>query len=162
MEGTYVVHINRPREQFLYRRPGAAETPTPPFRPGVAGRMAFFFGPIAGAFVASINLRRMGQPDKASKVRSYTFLIAVIFGIVILVIPDVLGRLLGLGGEIASYAIFPRIQDESFNEWQRTNPGIEPSSGWKAIGWGLIGLLIFMAILIVLAIVMGAIGIPIS
>ena len=139
-----------------------AELTTPPFRPGVAGRIGFFFGPIAGAFVASINLRRMGQPDKASKVRSYTFLIAVIFGIVVMLIPDALGHLLGLGLEIASFTIFPRIQDASFTEWQSVNNNVEPSNGWKAIGWGFFGLVIFLGIVFILAILMGLAGIPIA
>jgi len=139
-----------------------AELTKPPFRPGVAGRIGFFFGPIAGAFVASINLGRMGQPEKASKVRSYTFLVAIIVVIVIMLIPDVLGHIVGLGLEVASLMVFPRIQDASFAEWQRVNSGIEPANGWKAIGWGFLGLIIFVAIAALVGIAMALMGIPIS
>jgi len=139
-----------------------AELTKPPFRPGVAGRIGFFFGPIAGAFVASINLRRMGQLEKASKVRSYTFLVAIILTIILMLIPDVLGRLVGLGMEIASFTIFPRIQDDSFAEWQRINSSVEPSNGWTAIGWGFLGLIIFVGIAALVGIAMALMGIPIS
>ncbi|HSS99675.1 MAG TPA: hypothetical protein VLK33_21725 [Terriglobales bacterium] len=139
-----------------------AEITKPPFRPGVAGRIGFFFGPIAGAFVASVNLQRMGQPDKASRVRSYTLLVAIVVGIILILLPSGLGHILGIGMEVASLTIFPRIQDKSFADWQRVNSGAEPSSGWSAIGWGFLGLILYAGIifLIVMAMVLMKIPIP--
>ena len=138
-----------------------AEITKPPFRPSVAGRIGFFFGPIAGAFVASVNLRRMGQPDKASRVRSYTLVIAIVAAIVLSLLPSGLAHIVGLGMEAASLAIFPRIQDASFAEWQRINNGVEPSSGWPAIGWGFLGLILFVGIIFLVAMAMVMMNIPI-
>jgi len=39
-----------------------------PWRPKAAGRIAFFFGPVAGALVVAISLRRMGHEQIAKKV----------------------------------------------------------------------------------------------
>jgi hypothetical protein len=45
-----------------------SEVPKPPWRPKVAGRIAFFFGPVAGALVVASSLRRMGYQQRAKKV----------------------------------------------------------------------------------------------
>ena len=48
-----------------------AEMLKPPFRPNVAGRIAFFFSPIAGALVSVSSLRRMGYPVKGEDASSF-------------------------------------------------------------------------------------------
>jgi disulfide bond formation protein DsbB len=118
----------------------------PPFRPPVAGRFAFFFGPIAGAIVSVISLRHMGHPLKARRVLRWTLLAAVILAIVLILIPDALGRPVGLAAEIGFYLIFPRIQDREYDEWQAAHPTVEPSNGWRALGWALLGTLMFLVI----------------
>jgi hypothetical protein len=115
----------------------------PPFRPGVAGRIAFFFSPIAGAFVSVISLRRMGYPVKAKRVFLWTLASSAILAVVIILTPDIVGRGIGIATEIAFYGILPPLQEKEFAEWQAAHFDIEPSNGWKAIGWGFAGLLLF-------------------
>ncbi|MGB7622631.1 MAG: hypothetical protein WBN92_09810, partial [Terriglobia bacterium] len=76
-----------------------AEMLKPPFRPKVAGRIAFFFSPIAGALVSVISLRRMGHPLKARRIFLWTLLAAVILAVVIILTPDIFGRVIGLAAE---------------------------------------------------------------
>ena len=114
-----------------------------PFRPQVAGRIAFFLGPIAGAFISVISLRRMGHPLRAKRILLWTLLAAAILAVVLILTPDFLGRIIGIGSEIAFALIFPKLQDREFTEWQTAHPELEPSNGWKAIGWGLVGTLLF-------------------
>ena len=124
-----------------------------PFRPKVAGKIAFFFGPIAGAMVTVVNLRRLGFPVKAMHVLRWTLLGSLLLAIIIMVIPDALGRVVGIGAEIAFYAIYPGLQSKEFDEWEVAHPGIEPRNGWTALGWGFAGLALFLAIAVGVAIV---------
>jgi Na+/H+-dicarboxylate symporter len=130
------------------------EMQKPPFRPGTAGKIGFFFGVVAGALVSAISLRRMGHPQKARKVIWITLLGAIALSAILLLVPDILGRLVGLGLEIVWYFIFPKIQDEEFQQWEATHREIAPSSGWKALGWGFIGTAVFLAIFFVMAILL--------
>lgn len=117
-----------------------------PFGPKVAGRIAFFFGPIAGALLSVVSLRRMGYPLRSRRILSRTVLAAALLAVVLILIPDVLGRAVGLAAEIASYLIYPRIQEAEFAQWQNAHPGMQPSSGWGALGWGFAGLLLFVVV----------------
>jgi hypothetical protein len=63
-----------------------------------------------------------------------------------------LGRIVGFAAEIAFYSVYPRLQDAEFALWQQANPGIEPSNGWGAMGWGLLGLLLFVVVTILVGI----------
>ncbi len=132
----------------------AAEMLKPPYRPKVAGKIAFFFGPVAGALVSVINLRRFGSPLKATRVLRWTLLGAVALAALLIIIPDFLGRLVGLGAEIAFYMIYPGLQEREFDEWQAAHPEIEPLNGWKALGWGVLGLVIFGIIIVLVGIVL--------
>ena len=131
-----------------------AEMLQPPFRPAIAGRVAFFFGPMAGALISIISLRRMGYPIKARHVAFWTFLIAIVFAAIILSISEGLGRLIGLGAEIGFYKLYPTFQEREFAEWQTAHPGMETASGWKAVGWGFAGLTMFLLVAIVVGVVM--------
>jgi hypothetical protein len=122
------------------------------FRPKVAGKIAFFFGPVAGALVSVINLRRTGYPLKAKRVLLWTLVGAAGLAAIIIVIPDVLGRVVGLGAEIAFYKIYPGLQEKEFEAWQSANPDLQPLNGWKALGWGFAGLAIFVAIFFAVAV----------
>lgn len=135
------------------------ETPKPPFRPQVAGRIGFFFGIVAGALVSIISLRRMGHSEKAKKVLWITVLSAAFIAIIVLLMPDATGRLFGLGLEVAWYFVFPKIQDREFQQWQASHLDIEPTSGWKALGWGFLGSVLFLATIIVVAVILEATGI---
>lgn len=132
----------------------AAETPKPPFRPQVAGRIAVFFGPVAGALVSVISLRRMGLPLKAKRTLRWTLLATAVLAAVLLATPDVYGRVIGLGAEISFYLFYPRLQQAEYAAWQSAHTDVEPSNGWRAVGWGIIGLVLFFVIFIVVAIPM--------
>jgi hypothetical protein len=118
----------------------------PPYGPKVAGRMAFFFGPIAGALVTVVNLRRTGHPVKAKRIFLWTLLATAVLGAILILLPDLLGRLAGLAAEIAFYCVYPPLQENEFNEWQAEHPEVPPSNGWKALGWGLLGIVLFLLV----------------
>ena len=118
----------------------------PPWTPNTVGVIAFFFGPLAGALISSISLRRMGYPDKARK----ALLVGLfgVFGLAVILFftPDRFARLLGLSCDIAFVLGFRRFQEVEFARWRDATAGAEPDSGWKAVGWGLIGMVLFFLI----------------
>ena len=130
--------------------------PKPPFRPQAAGTIGFFFSIVAGALVSIISLRRMGHSQKAKKVLWLTLLGAAT---ILILIPAALGRFVGLGLEGVWYFVFPKIQDQEFRQWQATHPDVAPSSGWKALGWGFVGIVAFFAIAMAMGIFLDATGI---
>jgi hypothetical protein len=130
----------------------AGEMPKAPFEPRVAGRIAFFFGPIAGALVSVVSLRRTGHPLRARKILRWTLLVAAVLAVALILLPDGLGRIVGFAAEIAFYSVYPKLQDAEFAQWQQANPGMVPSSGWGAVGWGLLGLVLFVVVAIVVGI----------
>ncbi len=139
--------------------PLPAELLKPPFTPGTAGRIAFFFGPLAGALVSAISLRRMRHPEKARKVTTMALLAAALLALILVFIPEGLSRIVGLAAEAAFYVTFQTIQESEFAEWQIANVSMQPSSGWKAIGWGLIGLCLFLMIVLVVVFGLSMLGI---
>jgi hypothetical protein len=133
--------------------------PKPPFRPKVAGRIGFWFSIFAGALVSVISLRRMGHPQKAKKVMWISLLIGTVTAAVLILIPDAFGRLVGLGLEVVWYVVFPKIQDREFDQWVATHNVVAPSNGWKAMGWGFLGLVLFFVIFIAISVLLSATGI---
>ena len=126
--------------------PLPAEAPKAPWRPKVAGVIAFFFGPFAGALVVAISLRRMGHPQSARKILWLALALGLVEGVVLFFVPDTFARLVGLGAEVAFLLFFPVLMEKEFNEWQATH-SISPSNGWKAIGWGLIGMVLLVIVI---------------
>jgi len=124
----------------------AAEMGKPPFEPKVAGRIAFFFGPMAGALVSVVSLRRAGFPLRSGKILRWTLLVSAVMALVLVLLPDAFGRLFGLAAEITFYSVYPRLQQQEFNEWQAAHTEILPSSGWGAIGWGALGVILFFVV----------------
>jgi FtsH-binding integral membrane protein len=129
-----------------------AERLTPPFEPAVAGRIAFFFGPIAGALVSVVSLRRTGHPLRARQVLRWTIAVAAVMAIVLILLPEGLGRLFGFVAEITFYTVYPKLQKDEFAIWQTANPGVKPSNGWKALGWGFLGLVLFFVVAMLIVI----------
>src|SRR5579864_1745073 len=60
-----------------------AEMLKPPFHPKVAGRIAFWFGPIAGALISVVSLRRTGHPLRAKRVLRWTIAIAPVLAFIV-------------------------------------------------------------------------------
>ena len=121
----------------------------PPWRPKVAGYVALFLGPIAGALVAAASFRSMGQPRKAHQTMFYTFLLCIA-----LLVPFVLAipagapikKIIVLAIEGAGYSVFPSIIREDYMKWKASNPGVKPRNDYTSIGWGVLGALIYITI----------------
>jgi hypothetical protein len=117
-----------------------------PWRPKAAGRVAFFFGPVAGALVVAISLRRMGYEQIARKVTLLALGVTIAEVSILLFIPEFLVRFVALGAHVAFLLIFPVLMEKEFSEWQSTHPNAMPSNGWNAIGWGLVGTVLYFVI----------------
>jgi hypothetical protein len=124
----------------------SSETPKAPWRPKVAGRIAFFFGPVAGALVVAVSLRRMGHQQSTKKVLLLALGAAAAEAAILFFTPDALARGVGIGAEIAFLLIFPVFMEKEFSAWQVTHPSAMPSNGWNAIGWGPVGTVVFFVI----------------
>ena len=138
--------------------PLPAELPKPPFTPAAAGRIAFFFGPFAGALVSVISLRRMERPEQASKAFTVALLGSHGLAIVLFFVPDPFSRFVGLGAEFVFYHIFKDLQKGEFAEWQAANASIQPTNGWLAIGWGFVGLVLSLIVFLAVFFVLGLFG----
>jgi len=84
----------------------------------------------------------------------WTLLATAVLAAVLLATPDVYGRVIGLGAEISFYLLYPRLQEVEYAAWQSAHTDIEASNGWGAVGWGIVGLVLFFVIFIVVAIPM--------
>ncbi len=102
----------------------------------------------------TISLRRMGFPDAARKVMFLALTLALAMSTVLFFVPDQAGRAVGLVGEIVFLVLFRALIEKQFNQWQAAHPDVTPSSGWNAIGWGLLGAVMFVAISIMVAVAM--------
>jgi hypothetical protein len=121
---------------------------SPPWRPKVAGYVAFLLGPIAGALVGAASFRRMGQREKAQKTVFYTLVLCIAFLIVFTlgIPPDApIKKFIQLSVGGAGYSVFPSIVREDYVKWRTANPDAKPRNDWAAIGWGLLGLFIYLA-----------------
>jgi hypothetical protein len=134
------------RAPYTIGPPLPAEASKAPWRPKVAGRIAFFFGPIAGALIVAISLRRMGYQQAAKKVMLLAVGAAAAEAAILFFIPESLSRLVGFGAEIAFLLVFPVFMENEFNEWQASRPSAAPSKGWNSIGWGFVGTAMFIVI----------------
>jgi hypothetical protein len=146
-------------DSYTLGPPLPQEMPKPPFRPQAAGTIGFFFSIVAGALVSVISLRRMGYSHKAKKLLWITVLATIVIAIILILIPVRLGRLVGLGLEVVWYFTFPKIQDQEFGQWQATHPDLLPSSGWKALGWAFLGIVMFFAIFMVTGLTLDLTGV---
>ena len=126
--------------------PLPSEAPKAPWRPKVSGVIAFFFGPLAGAMVVASSLRRMAYPERAKKVILLALGMALVEGVVLFFVPDAFARVVALGAEVAFLLFFPVLMEKEFKEWQATHSD-SPSSGWRAIGLGLIGMILLVIVL---------------
>ena len=126
----------------------------PPWRPKVAGYVALILGPIAGALVAAASFRSMGQPRKAHQTVFYTLLFCFAF-----LIPFILGipadapikKIIVLAVEGAGYSVFPSLVREDYVKWKAFNPGVKPRNDYASVGWGVLGLLMYLAIAALIA-----------
>ena len=114
------------RDPYTIGPPLPSETSKAPWRPKVAGRIAFFFGPVAGALVVVISLRRMGHSQSAKKVLLLALGMTAAMAVIIFFTPDALSRPVGIAAEIAFLLIFPVFMEYAFSEWQAAHPSAIP------------------------------------
>jgi hypothetical protein len=145
------------KNSYTLGPPLPAEAPKTPWRPKTAGRIAFFFGPIAGAQIVAISLRRMGHQQTAKKVIFLALGMSAAEAVLLFFIPDAASRLVGFGAEIAFLLIFPVFMENAFTEWEASHPTAKPSSGWNAVGWGLAGSIVFLAISLIVFLLLTAV-----
>src|SRR5262249_24120790 len=126
--------------------PLPSEVSKPPWRPKVAGVIAFFFGPVAGALVVANSLRRLGYQDRSRNVMFLALVMTVVEAAIFFFIPEDGWRLVGFVAEIVFLLVFPVFVEGPFSEWQDAHPDAKPSSGWSAIRWGLVGTVLFAVI----------------
>jgi len=88
----------------------------------------------------------MGHQEKAKKVLWVSALAFIPIAAILFFIPEFLARFAALGIEAGCCAIFPVIQGKEFAAWEAAHAAAKPSSGWKAIGWGFAGLLLFLVL----------------
>jgi len=105
-----------------------------------------FFGPVAGALVVAISLRRMGYEQIAKKVMLLALCVTAAEVGILLLIPEFLSRSVAFGAHVAFLLTFPVLMEKEFSEWQATHPNAMPSNGWNAICWGLVGTVLFFVI----------------
>ena len=134
------------RNSYALGPPLPGEMPRAPWRPRTAGRIAFFFGPFAGAHIVAISLRRMGHQQTAKKVIFLALGFAVVEATILFFIPETLTGLVGFGAEIAFLLVFPVFMENEFRQWEASHPGAVPSTGWRAIGWGILGSVVFVVV----------------
>jgi len=124
----------------------------PPWKPRASGVAAFLCGPLAGALIAHINLRRMGEKRKGVLILILTAIGSGALILMLLRLTDTGSTLLG---KFVSYFIspflFPMLQRKEFEKWKAAHPKSEPAGGWGATGWALLGAAGFLAILVVMA-----------
>ncbi len=76
---------------------------------------------------------------------------AVALSVVLYFVPDAAARLVGLCAEIAFLLFFPVYMEGDFNKWQEANPAATPANGWIAIGWGFVGIAMFIVVAVVVS-----------
>ncbi|MGA8034956.1 MAG: hypothetical protein WA823_15490 [Candidatus Acidiferrales bacterium] len=119
----------------------------PPWRPRVSGIGGFLCGPLAGAIIAFINLRRLNENRKANWTLALTILACLIFGVVIAEATDTFATVIGkVIGNVVSPFLFPLLQKKAFDEWAKNHPLAESSNGWRASGWAILGLVVYFVI----------------
>ena len=82
------------------------------------------------------------------------FVVAFIEVVILALVSDGTGRLVAFVSEIGFLLFFPPLMEKEFKEWKAAHPDVEPSGGWNAIGLGLIGALIFLAMGFVAALIL--------
>ena len=88
----------------------------------------------------------MGHQKRAKRVLWVTACALVAVAAILFFIPDFLARIVGIGVEGAFCVAFYLVQDREFREWEAAHKDTTPSNGWSALGWGIVGILLFLAI----------------
>jgi hypothetical protein len=117
---------------------------------------AILLGPVAAGLVAYLNLKRLGAAAKAQKV-----LIGALVGSAVLIAILIKTSIPSYGGIALSIGIggaFSAMQQQEFKTWQAANPGVDPRSAWASLGWGVLGLVIFLCMAFAIGLAFALLG----
>jgi hypothetical protein len=122
-----------------------------PWRPRVSGIVGAAFGPVAGAIVTFVNLRRFGASRKAGWVLVLTALASIPLGSLLSFLdktaqPQDFLRLSGLVANLIIAVVYPSLQQREFEAWRARHPDIGTRNGWWATGWGVVGAAVFLGL----------------
>lgn len=111
----------------------------------IPGIMALFFGVGGGAVVAYINFRRLEKTsDDILKQMGATVGLALLAVIVLIFLPFP-----SLAVNVVVGLIFLMYQKSDFEDWSRNNPERNPASWWRALGWAVLGAIIYLILVII-------------
>jgi hypothetical protein len=111
--------------------------------------LRYFRGPWQAHWSRRPNLRRMGQKQRAQQTLFYTLLLCIAFLVPFL--PTIpagapIKKLILFAVEGAGYTVFPSLVREDYVKGKAAHPGVKPRSGLSAIGWGVLGLPVYVAL----------------
>jgi len=101
----------------------------------------------------------MVHPEKARKGITRALIAMIALAFVLFFAPDAWRRIIGLGAEAAFYVAFKGFQEREFAEWQSANVTLQPSNGWRAVGWGFVGLFLECALFFIIVTALTLLGI---
>ncbi len=119
-----------------------------PWKPRVSGAIGLAFGPVAAALITFVNLRRLDSPRKARWVLGLTSVGSVLLGSFTYLMQEKSGYWLS-SLNILIAPLYSILQTAEFDAWRARNPVAKSQNGWYATGWGLIGLVVFLALAII-------------
>jgi hypothetical protein len=127
-----------------------------PWHPATASWATLFLMPLAGALLTSVNLLRLGRPDKAA--------FALLLGLASVAL------LLGLWSQGPAWAdrmflalvvtnlgdvgLFLYLQAPEFRRWRQSRPDAPLAGGWGAAIWALIGFLVTLLLWMICAVLL--------
>jgi len=103
-------------------------------------------GPLAGALVTYVNLKRLGQGRKGRLVFGWSIVATVPLFAALIYLPAEITKVLGVAVEGTGAALFPWLQKQPFEKWEQANPGAVHANKWKSVGWGLLGMVLVFVV----------------
>jgi hypothetical protein len=138
-------------EQSWTGTPGPAGAPEPVspeyklFSPGCVALIAFLFGPVAGFILLTINFWRLGKRRAAWMTVAFCTLAMAPLVAILIALPDSFpGVLVSVPLFLSLWAAAGVLQGSDYAA-HRSNGGESPS-GWSAVGFGLLGLVLFVVV----------------
>jgi hypothetical protein len=135
ISGTAPVTIPDPLSEGVRRRP--------PWSPNTAAAITFLFGPFSGALITALSLQRMGNALKARWVFGLGVAGTIAF---VILLNEVSSRFVFLAINLGLALLFRHLQTADFEAWQAADAFRYPASGWRAAGWGVVGLALFLVL----------------
>lgn len=116
--------------------------------------VGFLFGPLAGYLVVMENLKRIGENEKAEKLKVNGAIIILL----ILLAAIFLTKFIPSGVSIVVGILFPLLYNEPFKKWQQEHPGIAKFQA-DILLKGLLGLILTFAVLFAIGMVLAIVGV---